>query len=57
MGLIGRFFCRIGRPKWEAVKGTEKIERRSKFDIVELALGICKRGCGASELVSRSVDY
>lgn len=52
---IGKALCWIGQHRWRPLKGTIRLDWRSKWEAYEVADGVCGRGCGAEAEIRR--DY
>ncbi len=56
MGSIEKILCFIGKHKWKPIKGTEGVDRRSKWEIYETADGTCER-CGVEAEIRKEIWY
>lgn len=51
--MLGRLLCFLGFHIWRPINGTTHLEYRGKWDVKELASGICVR-CLRRESISRN---
>lgn len=52
--MLGKILCFFNIHKWRPVKGSERLDWRSKWEVYEVAEGKCAR-CGFEDEIRR--DY